>query len=161
MFGIFKKHQKLTSSVIDDIKYNKKFEEYEGKAYVKSFNLTLEVTFKTSIDYAEKCINSLSEEIYDKIRDSLINLCNEEVEDYLDDEIYSSLYKLNKNQIMNHVSDLSIIIDESREDQIGYCISGNCEWNEEHGFIIVICDNKIKYVGEHDNLYSPWDKYKN
>lgn len=159
MFNIFKKQENLTSNVITDIRYNKKYKEYEGKAYIKCFNEIFYVSFKTGIDYAEKCINSLNDDLYDDIRNALINLCNEEVKDYLDDETYSSLYKLNKEQIMDHISDLSILIDESREDEMGYCITGNCDWNEEHGFIIVICNNEIKYVGENDNLYSPWDNY--
>jgi len=97
--------------------------------------------------------------MYDNIRNVLINLCNESIKDYLEYEEYASLYKLNINQIMEHVHDLSLLIEESREDQIGYCICGNCDWDEEHGFILVICDNKIKYTGEHDNNYSPWDNY--
>ncbi len=161
MFNIFKNKEKLTSNIITNINYNKKFEQYEGKAYIKNFNETFDVSFKTDVDYAEKCIDSLNDNSYDDICNSLINLCNEEVKDYLDNETYASLYKLSKDQIMKHVYDLSIIIEEPRENQIGYCIAGNCDWNEEHGFIIVICDNKIKYVGEHDNLYSPWDNYNN
>ena len=157
MFNIFKK--KLTSSIISNIKYNKKLEEYEGKSFINSFNKTFNVSFKTDIEYAEKCIKSINNKLYDEILEALIKLCNDEVKNYLDQEVYASLYNLNKEQIMNHVSDIELLISEAKENEIGYCIAGNCEWNEEHGFIIVILNNKIKYVGEHDNLYSPWDNY--
>ena len=57
MFNIFKNKEKLTSNVITNINYNKKFEQYEGKAYIKNFNETFDVSFKTDVDYAEKCID--------------------------------------------------------------------------------------------------------
>ena len=160
MFDIFSNKQKLTSDIINEIQYNKNNKEYEGKSFIKIFNQTGVVRFTTNIEYAEKCINSLNnKELYDEACNRLIKLCNDEVKNYLDNDEYAALYNLTKEQILSHVSDLSILIDECREDSIGYCITGNCDWNEEHGFIIVICDNKIKYIGENDNLYSPWENY--
>ena len=162
LLDLFKKNDaNLISDIIQDIKYNNKFKEYEGKTFIDIFNRSFEVNFTTSVDYAEKCINSLSnKKLYDDICNSLVKLCNEEVKHYLDEEEYASLYKLPREQILFHVSDLSIIIDDFREDSIGYCIAGNCDWNEEHGFIVVICNNEIKHIGEHDNIYNPWDEYK-
>ena len=39
--------------------------------------------------------------------------------------------------------------------RIGYQLSGNCDWEEEHGIEIVILDGKLIYLGEFSGV-SPW-----
>ena len=37
----------------------------------------------------------------------------------------------------------------------GYQLSGNCDWEEEHGIEIVILDGRLVYLGEYSGE-SPW-----
>ena len=39
--------------------------------------------------------------------------------------------------------------------RIGYQLSGNCDWEEEHGIEIVILEGRLVYLGEYSGE-SPW-----
>lgn len=36
-------------------------------------------------------------------------------------------------------------------------MTGNCTWNEEHGFVVVVKNEKTVYFGEHTNNYYPYE----
>lgn len=150
-----------TSNVISNIKHDKNCEWYEGTAYINKFDKECIITIDdATIEYAEKCINYINNEmstkLFNDICASLIRYCNYCIN-------WDSDINLPKNikgtDILKYISDIQILIQAPMEDTIGFDIAGNCEWEEEHGFAIVINDNKIKYVGEHGNIYSPWDEY--
>ena len=159
--GLFKRNT-ITSNVINNLKYDKKSELYEGKSYINKFNTECDVTIEgATIEYAEKCINYLnnemSEELFDNILEYLCKYCNYYVENYQDDVIPFKIYG---KEILDYISDIAIHIYKPETDTIGFVIAGNCAWEIESGFAIVINDNKVKYVGEYGNLYNPWDEYK-
>ena len=168
MFNIFrnKDTQNITSSVISNLKYNKKLKQFEGISTIEKFEEKIDVCIDSDVNiaYAENCITSLNEalneKLFNNICESLIKLCDFEVKDYLETKEFACLYKLNRNQILKHIHELTLYISNPKDNKIGYVIYGNCDWNEEDGFIVVIYDNIIKFVGEHGNIYSPWDEYE-
>ena len=53
----------------------------------------------------------------------------------------------------------ALIVDTPKDSsRTGYQLSGNCDWEEEHGIEIVILDNKLVYLGEF-NGESPWSDH--
>ena len=50
----------------------------------------------------------------------------------------------------------TLIIDVPKDpSRTGYQLSGNCDWEEEHGIEIVILDDRLVYLGEFTDE-SPW-----
>ena len=50
----------------------------------------------------------------------------------------------------------ALIIDVPKDpSRTGYQLSGNCDWEEEHGIEIVILDDRLVYLGEFTDE-SPW-----
>ncbi|MBQ9911182.1 MAG: hypothetical protein IJM50_06770 [Lachnospiraceae bacterium] len=50
----------------------------------------------------------------------------------------------------------TLTVDEPADpSRTGYSLSGNCDWEEEHGIEIVVLDGKLVYLGEF-NGESPW-----
>jgi len=53
----------------------------------------------------------------------------------------------------------SMIVDVPEDpERIGFQLSGNCDWEEEHGIEIVILDDKLVYLGEFSGV-SPWEDH--
>ena len=121
-----------------------------------------------SVEYAEKCVeamNSMPEDLIGTICRAAKRYCL----DFLDavggaeengieltvqvDENTPSLEMLNCFDVG------ALIVDTPKDSsRIGYQLSGNCDWEEEHGIEIVILDNKLVYLGEF-NGESPWSDH--
>ena len=53
----------------------------------------------------------------------------------------------------------ALIVDAPEDSsRIGYQLSGNCDWEEEHGIEIDILDGKLVYLSEYSGQ-SPWDDH--
>ena len=53
----------------------------------------------------------------------------------------------------------ALIVDAPEDpSRIGYQLSGNCDWEEEHGIEIDILDDKLVYLSEYAGQ-SPWDDH--
>ena len=161
--GIFTKN-KETNSVINNLKYDKKYQLYEGTTSIDFFNEDCDVTIKgATIEYAEKCVNFLNKEMSDELFDELIKYlcqyCNFFVENYPEGNAVP--FGMYDRDVLDYVSAVTINISSPKTDTIGFVITGECAWNIESGFAIVINDNEIKYVGENEKTYDPWDKYNN
>ncbi|MBQ6293938.1 MAG: hypothetical protein IJK77_08730 [Lachnospiraceae bacterium] len=142
-----------------------------GKAYCRLWDKEIDVDLydDASIEYAEKCVeamNSMSDDLIDANCRAAKKYCIE----FLDD-----IGGASENDI-----DLTVLIDENtppREllkcfeigslsvetpkdpSRIGYQLSGNCDWEEEHGIEIDILDGKLVYLGEFAGE-SPWTDHK-
>lgn len=140
----------------------------KGKAYCKLSDTEIDVDIydDVEIEYVEKCVdamNSMSDELVDAICRAAKKYCL----DFLDEIGGAEL-----NEI-----DLTIPVDENTpslellkcfdigslstdvpkdSSKIGYSLSGNCDWEEEHGIEIVILDGKLVYLGEFSGVL-PWE----
>ena len=167
MFNFLKNKQKPKAENLNnkyncftDFVFDKKYNEFRGDFFVEKFDQNCEVSFESDVSkiYAKKCIDYLKyipDEIFTKI-------CNLLISDF---NYYKSMYPENdfpenitEKEIINYISDLSMLIyNHPQQDIIGFCLCGNCIWNEEHGFIIVINNDKVVHYGENDNIYYPWE----
>jgi len=139
----------------------------EGKVYCKLWDTEIDVDVYDDVplDYVEKCVkamNSMPEDLIDAICRAAKKYCIE----FLDaiggasengieltvpiDENTPPLDMLKCFEIG------SLIVDVPKDSsRAGYQLSGNCDWEEEHGIEIVILDNKLVYLGEYTGE-SPW-----
>ena len=161
MFNIFKKKDNniIESTTINNLQYNKEYNQYTGTSYINKFNKECNITIESNdIEYAEKCIKFINNEesntIFEAIYESLVLYCKSYLEEYNDINIPKDI---SGKDILNYLSEETICIFDNKDNKIGFNITGNCTWEEEHGFIIVVNDEKVKYVGEHGNLYYPWE----
>lgn len=107
------------------------------------------------LDYVNKCIenlNSLSDEIIDKLCEYTIRYC-EDYREYFEDEGIDIPKGIKGREILKYVKPVCLGIEEpDDEDIIGYSIELNVAWEEEHGMEWVIRDNKIMYVSSFNNM---------
>ncbi len=53
----------------------------------------------------------------------------------------------------------ALVVDAPEDPlRIGYQLSGNCDWEEEHGIEIDILDGKLVYLSEYSGQ-SPWEDH--
>lgn len=162
MINFFAMKRKTKSENLNNncFTFNKKYNEYSGNFFIEKFGLNCEVSFEKSVseNYAKQCVDYLKylpDEIFSKICDLLISDCNywkhEDSELNLPEKIVD-------REIINYISDLSMqVYNHPHQNIVGFCLCGNCRWNEEHGFIIVINNDKVVHYGENDNIYYPWE----
>ena len=139
MFNFLKNKQKQKVEKLNnkyncftDFVFDKKYNEFRGDFFVEKFDQNCVVSFESDVSkiYAKNCIDYLK---------------------YIPDEIFTKICNL-------LISDLSMLIyNHPQQDIIGFCLCGNCVWNEEHGLIIVINNDKVVHYGENDNIYYPWE----
>jgi hypothetical protein len=107
------------------------------------------------LDYVNKCIenlNSLSDDIIDKLCEYTILYC-EDYREYFEDEEIDIPENIKGREILEYVEPVCLGIEEpDDENSIGYSIELNVAWEEEHGMEWVIRDNKIMYVSSFNNM---------
>ena len=138
-----------------------------GKVFCKLWNTEIDVDIydNVSIEYAEKCaeaMNSMSDELIDAICRAAKQYCIE----FLDDIGGAELNEIELTIPVDEntppqemlkcfeVGSLSVEVPED-PSRIGYQLSGNCDWEEEHGIEIDILDGKLVYLGGFVGE-SPW-----
>ena len=53
----------------------------------------------------------------------------------------------------------TLVIDVPQDpSEIGYSLSGNCDWEEEHGKEIAVLDDRLVYLGEYCGV-SVWEDH--
>ena len=139
----------------------------EGKVYCKLWDKEIDVDLYDDVplEYAEKCaeaMNSMSDDLIDAICRAAKKYCL----DFLDavggaeeNEIDLTI-PVNENtpplEMLKCFEVGSLIVDAPEDSsRIGYQLSGNCDWEEEHGIEIVVLDGKLVYLGEFADE-SPW-----
>lgn len=105
--------------------------------------------------YVEKCIehfNNLSDQLLDEICDALGSYY-EDVRDEAE-EVFGDLRmpeEVEGRDILNYCSPSSLIVEKPDSyDIIGYSVEGSCDWEPEHGFQIIIRNDKLIYVSSFD-----------
>ena len=168
--GEVAKYQMKDQQVIKDLQVKAlgKVDTYiAGKVYCKLWDTEIDVDINDDvpIEYAERCaesMNSLSDELIDAICRAAKRYCL----DFLDaiggaDENDIDLtVPVNENtpplEMLKCFEVGSLIVDVPEDSaRVGYQLSGNCDWEEEHGIEIVILDDKLVYLGEFTGE-SPW-----
>lgn len=149
--------------------YSKDRYMIEGTVYSKIFGreIGVDIDDETLIEYAEKCaqaMNSLSEETIDIICRAAKKNCLKMAEllaetgGSLDEEWFDMRTHVDENspprEILKSIW-VHLWVCKPKDDSIGYCLCGGCGWEPEHGFEIVIKDNKVLYVGP-DEGHKPW-----
>ena len=139
----------------------------EGTVYCKLSNSNIDVDLydDVSIEYAEKCaeaMNSMPDELIDVICRAAKRYCLEFLDaiggaEENDIDLTVSVDENTPPLDMLKCFDIGTLIISVPEDptRIGYQLSGNCDWEEEHGIEIVILDDKLVYLGEFSGE-SPW-----
>ena len=164
------RYQSKGHQVIRDLRVKTlgKVESYiEGRVYCKLSDTEIDVDLygDVPIEYAEKCaeaMNSMSEELVDAICCAAKKYCLE----YLDAVGGAELNEINLTIPVNENTpplemlkcfDIGTLIIDVPKDpsRTGYQLSGNCDWEEEHGIEIVILDDRLVYLGEFTDE-SPW-----
>ncbi|MCR5450029.1 MAG: hypothetical protein K6F23_11635 [Solobacterium sp.] len=142
----------------------------EGRVYCKLWDTEIDAGLYDGvpIEYAEKCaeaMNSMPEELIDAICRAAKKYCIE----FLDEIGGASLNEISLTvpvdedtpplEMLKCFQAGSLIVSAPEDpSRTGYQLSGNCDWEEEHGIEIVILDSKLVYLGEFADE-SPWDDH--
>ena len=111
-------------------------------------------------------MNSMPDDLIDAICKAAKKYCT----DFLDDiggaeenkiELTIPVDKNTKPEDMLKCFEIGTLVVEDPKDpsRICYQLSGNCDWEEEHGIEIDILDDKVVYLGEFVGE-SPWQEHK-
>lgn len=139
----------------------------EGKVYCKLWDTEIDVDVydDVEIDYVEKCVeamNSMPDELIDVICQAAKRYCL----DFLDAVGGAELNEITltipvdvdtpPREMLKCFEVGSLTVENPKDlSRIGYQLSGNCDWEEEHGIEIDILDDKLVYLGEFTGE-SPW-----
>ncbi len=113
----------------------------------------MEVIVNSDVDekYAERCIehfNNLSDELLDSISNALCKYY-ESIRDEAE-EVFGDLgmpKKVEGRDILNYCYPTSMSVEAPTSyDIIGYSIEGNCNWEPEHGFQLIIRGDKLIFA---------------
>ena len=166
------RYQTKDHQVIRDLQvrpFGKDNSYIEGKVYCKLWDTEIDVDVYEDVplDYVEKCaetMNSMPEELTDAICRAAKKYCIEfmdEISDEWREEIEQKMgVTVNENtppmEMLKYFSVGTVVVDVPEDpSRVGYQLSGNCDWEEEHGMEIVILDDKLVYLGEFTGE-SPW-----
>ena len=142
----------------------------EGKAYCRLMDKDIDVDVydDVSLDYVEKCaeaMNSMSEDLVDAICRAAKKYCLDFLEDIGGAELndITLTVPVDENtpprEMLKCFDVGSLIVDVPKDgSRVGYQLSGNCDWEEEHGIEIVILDDRLVYLGEFSGV-SPWEDH--
>lgn len=142
----------------------------EGKTYCKLWGKEIDVDLygDVPIEYAEKCaeaMNSMPDDLIDAICRAARKYCIEFLEDiggaeFNEIEMTIPVDESTPAKEMLKCFEIGSLSVETPQDpsRIGYQLSGNCDWEEEHGIEIDILDGKLVYLGEYIGE-SPWTEH--
>ena len=138
-----------------------------GRAYCKLSGTDIEVDLydDVPIEYAEKCVeamNAMPEELIDDICCAAKRYCLEFLDavggaEANDIELRIPVDENTEPREMLKCFDIGAMVVTVPKDpsRVGYQLSGNCDWEDEHGIEIAILDDRLVYLGEFADE-SPW-----
>ncbi|MEN1936119.1 hypothetical protein AAIE21_11005 [Paenibacillus sp. 102] len=138
---------------IKNLKANE-YSELEGEAYFELFdqNILVYIDQDADIEYAELCItylNSLSEELINKLCKASIRYCNEFLDDIGEDIIEFS----KPTDVLPYITPNTICIPKPKnKSEPVIDLELNCTWEEEHGMEWIIRSEKVMYVGAFNGI---------
>ena len=145
----------------------------EGQCYcnftdsVIDFELTDD---ETPVEYGEKCAEAaghMSRELINDILEAakryclyFIELCRENAGDDFDITEFPPVTADTPAEEMRRYFEIGSVCVEEPDDfsQIGYRLSGSCDWEIEHGFEADILDGTLVYLGMFE-MNSPWCEF--
>lgn len=170
------KYQSKKRQVIKDLQVKPlgKVDTYiGGRAYCKLWNKEIDIDIYddgATIEYAEKCVeamNAMSDDLIDAICRAAKKYCL----DFLDAIGGAEMNEVNLTipvdedtppiEMLRCIDVGSLAVGVPKDpSRIGYQLSGNCDWEEEHGIEIDILDGRLVNLSEFSG-YSPWADYSN
>lgn len=141
----------------------------EGKVSWELFDTEISVGMDDNVDitYAEKCaeaLNNLPEETIKSIWEAakkyclyFIDLCGDEWDDW-NEMSFEVTKETPAEKIKSEIFPGYLIINEPKDERVGFHIECNCSWEPEHGLEITILDGKLVYLGAFESR-GAWDKF--
>ena len=131
----------------------------EGKIFFTLFNkeININVDFDVSLEYAEKCVeclNSLNDNIIEQLCKESIKYCEDFRELFEENKIVIP-ENIDGRKILEYIIPNTLIVNNPKDDKIGFHLECDCVWEIEHGLEWTIKDDKILYVGQFGN-YDAW-----
>jgi len=110
-----------------------------------------------SWDYAQKCVvylNSLSEELIDRLCIASINYCNT----FLDDTGQELIRFRDRREVLELITPQTIIIPEMLRDEPIVHLELNCGWESEHGMEWIVRGDRVLFVSAFEGE-DPWGEF--
>lgn len=118
-----------------------------------------------SEEYAERCaeaLNHLSAGVVDEICNAAVRYFSHHrrhVGEEIDELMHVSVTELSEpREILKCIQVGVLIVDEPKDERIGYHVLCGCDWEEEHGLEFTILDGKLVYLGGF-NASGAWGTY--
>ncbi|MBR5372490.1 MAG: hypothetical protein IK130_09780 [Oscillospiraceae bacterium] len=142
----------------------------EGTCFCNLVNAEIEFELcddETPEAYGEKCAEAVGNMPPELIRDILeaakryclffTNLCRESAGEQFDPDEFPPVTEDTPAEEMRKYFSISGVCVDDPDDpaQIGYRLSGECDWEIEHGIEADILDGKLVYLGAFE-MNSPW-----
>ncbi len=139
----------------------------EGTVYCRLWDRDIDIALydeRVTFEYAEKCVqamNSMPPELIEAICQAAKRYClcfQEDIGKDLSDEMTVPITEdTPASEILKCCDPAALIVDVPKdENRIGYQLSCNCDWEQEHGMEIDILDNRLVYLSEYTGD-SPWN----
>ena len=110
-----------------------------------------------NLSYAEKCatyLNSLSDELIDRLCTASINYCNT----FLEDTGQDLKRFRDRRDVLTLITPLSLLMPEMLRDEPVIHLDLDCEWEREHGMEWIIREDRILFVSAFQGE-NPWDDF--
>ena len=144
-----------------------------GKVYFRLMDEYISVDIyedNVPLDYVEKCAIAINE-MPDELIDTICRAARIYYAEFMDAVDTSWREEIEKSapvaentplrDILKYFSLNELVVGPPQDpSKIGYQLSGNCDWEIEHGIEIDILDGKLVYLGAFSGE-SPWDDHSN
>ena len=145
--------------LIKNIKKDKIWNSGELHLPLTDTSIMVNIDFDVDMAYAEACAKHAVHlqdhpEFTDCLYKKMISYC-EMYRDCFDDEGIEIPAGIEGSGIMKYINLEGLIISAPEGEGVAYTLYGDCEWEEEHGIEISICNNRVGYVGEYCAV-NPW-----
>ncbi|MEL6930477.1 MAG: hypothetical protein AAFO95_17865, partial [Cyanobacteria bacterium J06600_6] len=110
-----------------------------------------------SWDYAQTCavyLNSLADELVDRLCIASINYCNT----YLEDTGQKLIRFSDRRAVLDSISPITLIIPEMLRSEPVIHLELNCTWEPEHGLEWIIRGDRILFVSAFEGE-DPWGEF--
>ena len=147
--------------LIKDVVDNGK--DIEGKVFFNLFDRYIRFSAsrkepKPNLDYINQCavyLNSLSDDLINRLCRSSIMYCNYYLEEYLGEEPKKFA---SDRDVLALITPLDLMIPDMKENEPIAHLELNCEWEPEHGMEWIVRGDRLLYVGCFESE-DPWGEY--
>lgn len=138
----------------------------EGKVRFELFGVEINVLINKEVDmeYAESCacnLNCLPNETIEKICSASKQYCLYMLDEWAEFGMEVPMEFAEDTpdkEILKHIHPTTLIIEEPKENIIGYHLECECDWEPEHGLELTLRDGKLIYCGSFE-CCDAWQKY--